>query len=309
MRIANSFALISAVAFAAPVAGQHEHHGSQAGSAVEPRLAEQIDALRLNTERYRDHATAVQEGYKLFGGEGPLMGEHWYHPDLVRAPLDLSRPATLQYAHIDGKRVLVGVAYNVYQRPGEALPEGFAGETDVWHVHDLPRLARALVADRPLLRWLVKRRIERGKVGAGAGRTQLVMVHAWPWSENPDGMFALQQRALPYLRAGLPAEWAAAGDQNGAWGVSLARDGCTHELRRLDHLARPNSSQKQILRGGCEQAARTVRSAVAAATDGAVLNQIAAAAWREYLQLRDHTLTTEQKKRLDVVMEPMHPAH
>src|SRR5687767_7172477 len=143
MSIANHFAFIFvAGALAAPVSGQHAHHGSAPTDAVDPRLAEQLDALRRSTERYRDHANAVKDGYKRFGAEAPLMGEHWYHPDLVKAALDLNRPGTLQYAHIDGKRVLVGVAYNVYQREDEALPDGFAGDADVWHVHDVPRLAR-----------------------------------------------------------------------------------------------------------------------------------------------------------------------
>lgn len=308
MRIASNFAFIFvAGALAAPVSGQHAHHGSHPGDAVDPRLTEQIDALRRNTERYRDHANAVKDGYKRFGAEGPLMGEHWYHPGLVKAPLDLNRPATLQYAQIDGKRVLVGVAYNVYQREDEALPDGFAGDSDVWHVHDVPRLARTLVAERPFLRWLVERRIERGKVGAGDRRTQLVMVHAWPWSENPDGMFARQQRALPYLRAGLPTAWASSGNESSAWGVSLARDGCIHELRRLDRLAHAADHQKQSLREGCEQAAQTVRSALAAATGADPLNRLAGEAWRDYLALRDRTLTTEQKLRLTTVMEPVHP--
>ncbi|MGH7461104.1 MAG: hypothetical protein ACREMA_08755 [Longimicrobiales bacterium] len=112
------------------------------------------------------HANAVAAGYRRFGNEGPLMGEHWYHPELVRKPLDLEHPATLQYATINGRRTLVGVAYNVYQRPGEPLPEGFAGSNDHWHVHDVPKLACALVTDRPLLRRLIERRAAQGKIGA-----------------------------------------------------------------------------------------------------------------------------------------------
>src|SRR5687767_6426868 len=67
-------------------------------------LEKQVAAVRSATERYRDFANAQRDGYKLFGKEGPLMGEHWYRADIVKAPLDLKRPSTLQYATINGKR-------------------------------------------------------------------------------------------------------------------------------------------------------------------------------------------------------------
>src|SRR5688572_22060365 len=141
----------------------------------------------------------------MFGkAEGPLMGEHWYLKGAVKDAFDLARPSTIQYVNVGGERKLVGVAYTVYQRPGEPLPEGFDGDADHWHVHDVARLARAFVAERPFLRWVVERRASKGKLGAGDGRTLLVMLHAWVWTDNPDGVFALQNRALPYMRAGLP---------------------------------------------------------------------------------------------------------
>src|SRR5687767_9658435 len=140
-------------------------------ATTSPELEAQLEQVRKATERYRDHAAAVADGFKLFGAEGPLMGEHWYHPDRVRQQLDLTSPSTLQYAWIDGKRELVGVAYTLYRRPQDPMPEGFVGEADHWHVHDVTKLAQALVADRPVARWLVDLRIRRGKVGAGDGRT------------------------------------------------------------------------------------------------------------------------------------------
>src|SRR5688572_12952076 len=160
--------------------GSHDHHA--AGGDAE--LARQLTELRAATDRYRNHRNAVTDGYRLFGKEGALMGEHWYRQDLVRAPLDLRRPSTLQYAVLDGQRVLVGVAYTVYQRPGEPIPEGFAGAADHWHVHDVEKIARTAADGRPLLRWIVNRRASKGRLGAGDGRTHLVMVHAWPWLDN-----------------------------------------------------------------------------------------------------------------------------
>jgi hypothetical protein len=301
----RTFAVVSlAVVLAAPVAGQHGHQAAQA-PIVDSTLARQLDAVRKATERYRDHGNAVADGYKLFGADGPLMGEHWFRPDLVKQPLDIARPATLQYAVINGKRELIGVAFNVYQRPGETLPEGFAGPADHWHVHDIPKLAEALVSDRPLLRRAVQRRAAAGKLGAGDQRSQLVMLHAWVWSDNPDGMFAQQHRTLPYLRAGLPGEWAENGSMDAAWGVSLLRAGCGRELDRLDRLAKLSGSQREKLNAACAQAAEDVRAAAADAKSAGQLNAPAAAAWQTFANVREKTLTAEQKKRLGAVVEPM----
>ncbi|MGH7472205.1 MAG: hypothetical protein ACRENP_30000, partial [Longimicrobiales bacterium] len=279
------------------------------GAPASAELNRQIEAVRQATERYREHGNAVADGYLLFGAEGRLMGEHWYHPDLVRKQLDLTHPATLQYATVDGRRVLVGVAYNVYQRPGEALPDGFAGSDDHWHVHDMPKLARALAEERPFLRWVIDRRAEQGKIGAGDHRSQLVMVHAWVWSDNPDGMFAQQHRALPYVRAGLPAEWAARADAEAAWGVSLLRAGCQHELARLNRLARLSADQQQQLSSACADAAAAVRRAAADARSADALNGAARRAWLTFSKQRDGLLTPEQKRRLASVIEPMHATH
>jgi hypothetical protein len=297
-----------AISIAGPVRAQHDQHAHH-GRAASPDLNRQIEAVRRATDRYRDHARAVADGYKLFGAEGPLMGEHWYDPDLVKKPLDLEHPATLQYATIDGRRVLVGVAYNVYQRPGEPLPEGFAGSDDHWHVHDMPRLARALAGDRPFLRRVIDRRAEQGKIGAGDHRSQLVMVHAWVWSDNPDGMFAQQHRVLPYLRAGLPAQWATAADTDAAWGVALLRNGCQHELGRLDRLARLSNAQRNQLSAGCTDAWQRVQRAAADARNADALNEAARTAWRSFTAQRDNLLSAEQKRRLASVVEPMHPPH
>jgi len=201
MKSISLLALLATAALPAPALAQAHVHDAHAMHAAAPSsvrdsaaLRAQIEAVRAATERYRDHANAVKDGFRLFGQESPLMGEHWYRRDLVGESLDLRRPSTLQYANVGGRKVLVGVAYSIYRRPGEPLPEGFAGAEDHWHTHDVARLASAATADRPVLHWLVQRRIDRGKIGPG-GRNLLTMVHAWVWLDNPDGTFA-QQRSL-----------------------------------------------------------------------------------------------------------------
>jgi hypothetical protein len=274
-------------------------------AASDPELERQLEQLRQATERYRDHANAVADGYKLFGGEGPLMGEHWYRPDRVKdATLDLTRPSTLQYAVIDGKRELVGVAFTLYRRPGDPMPEGFAGASDHWHVHDVTRIAQAVTEDRPLVRWIVDRRIRRGTLGAGDGRTQLTMVHAWPWLDNPDGPFAQMHRALPYLRAGLAASYAESGDVDAAWGVSLLTAGtCRAEVQRVNQLARLSSDQRSRLGAACNSAESEVREVLTPGVTADALNGAASAAWRRYRQAQASILNAEQRGRLEVMIE------
>lgn len=300
---------LAAMMLPARAVAQHEHtamHEPTSAAPVSARdsteLRAQIEAVRAATARYRDHANAVRDGYRLFGRESPLMGEHWYRRDLVGQPLDLRRPSTLQYANVGGRKVLVGVAYTVYRRPGEPVPEGFAGVEDHWHTHDVVRLAQAATSDRPFVHWLVERRIRQGKVGPGGGRTLLTMVHAWVWLDNPQGTFAMQQLALPYLRAGLPAAWATA-DAGAAQGVELlVPDACRDEVGRTDRLASLGRGQARQLTSACEREAAQVRSALARRRDAATVNAAAARAWSGYEAAREHILHADQLARMQRIM-------
>jgi hypothetical protein len=307
MRYILTLAAMGSFAAAPALRAQgHDHAHPAASTLPASASAASVDAevqrVREATARYRDIDVARREGYRLFGMEGPLVGEHWYLPDAVRQPLDMARPSTLQYATIGGRKVLVGVAYTHYRRPDEPLPEGFAGAGDVWHTHDVTRLARAATAERPLLRSIVERRIRRGRVGGGDGRTLLTMVHAWVWSENPDGMFAHSHRGLPYLRAGLPVSHADGAGEEAAMGVSLlAEDGCADEVRRTDKLAALSRAQSRDLRRACDRQAETVRAVRAASA--ATLNAAAERAWTTYLAERGRILRPEQAARMRRVMD------
>jgi hypothetical protein len=306
LSVAGALALAVADPGAAQHAG-HEHDPPGAARDSHPELERQLEQLRRATERYRDHAAAVADGFKLFGGEGPLMGEHWYHPGRVKAELDLASPSTLQYAWIGGKRQLVGVAYTVYRRPGDPMPDGFAGDTDHWHVHDVTKLARVVTEGRPVARFLVDAGIRRGRVGAGDGRTHLTMVHAWPWLDNPDGDFAQMHRALPYLRAGLPAAHAESGDEDAAWGVSLLTVGtCRAEVQRVGFLARLSADQRERLSAACAAAESEVHTAARPDAPAETLNAAAGAAWRRYRAELGRILSAEQKERLAAAVEHEH---
>ncbi|MDR7416012.1 MAG: hypothetical protein QN193_09020 [Armatimonadota bacterium] len=279
----------------------HGDHHRPPGSAP---LDGQLEQVRHHTARYRDHRTAVLDGFRRFGDEAPLVGEHWYHPDRARRPLDLEHPSTLLYARIRGRMELVGVAFTVYRRPGEPMPEGFAGNLDRWHVHDVEKIARALAEGRPLLQRLVDERIRTGRLGGGEGRTLLTMTHAWVWLPNPDGAFAHYNRVLPYLKAGLPASDAQGGTLDAAWGIALLTNACPHDLRVLRVAARADTEQLRVLREACAAARARVRTALQAQAGPEALNAAAERAWRGYVAARDRILTEEQKARVRVWVEP-----
>jgi hypothetical protein len=217
-----------ALLVASPLIAQDAHHGHHAaGTVAVPRAAErELDAVRAAVERYRDVRVAEREGWKraLVGGEDtPLMGEHWVQegvpePDAGQS-LDFTRPQNLQYALVNGKRELVGVAFIVRIAPGEPVPEGFAGSADHWHVHDVEAAMAAMTETRPLLRSLGNWWLD-GNWRRDGGRTRLAMVHAWVTVPSPDGPFSMHNRAIPYLRLGLPLAWA--GSAAAANGVNLA---------------------------------------------------------------------------------------
>lgn len=133
--------------------------------------------------RYRDFDVTRREGWKKFGGDEPLMGEHWYNPkglDLVGsdARLDFNRPTNLMYTDIGGKQVLTGVAFTVRIAPGEAAPEGFYGSADHWHVHDFEKGIDAALVDRPFLRAITNWWLDANYRSKGDNRGRVAMVHA-----------------------------------------------------------------------------------------------------------------------------------
>lgn len=309
MRMLSMLALVLAALVLATLSltgralGQHTHPPAhESTSAAAPSEAEvQLATLRAAVARYGDRSAAERDGFRRFerGGGDPLMGQHWFRKDRVDEPFDPARPSTLIYAELGGEHRLVGVAYTVYQRPGEPVPEGFAGDADRWHVHDVADLGRILLADRPVVRWLFERRVARGRIGAGDGRTALAMVHVW-LIDNPDGPFANRNPALPYLRFGLPAEWA--DGEPAARGVALLRPGaCAAHVDRIEQLARLERRQVKSLGRACDQAAAAVVEARVSGLPGPALNAVAADAWLGYARALEDALSPEQSRRLAAV--------
>jgi hypothetical protein len=132
--------------------GHHEHHAHH-GERAAPRAASagaQANLARATAalDRYQDVAQAERAGYVKPGrNDGFQMGEHWYHPDLLRDPVCvLEQPQFLQYLVIDGRRTLIGTGYVCDAQSG--APDWFGGVA--WHTHgpELCRSARAPCSTR-----------------------------------------------------------------------------------------------------------------------------------------------------------------
>lgn len=265
-------------------------------------LDRQIAEARQAAQKYASFSVAKRAGWKPFGADVPLMGQHFQHrngPDYVFGEqLDFSRPSNLVYADIGGRKQLVALAYVVRKRPDDPLPAGFAGNSDIWHIHDGRRFLAALSETRPFIGRLAGRWFQ-DKVTDNDGRVQLAMVHFW-LIPNPKGRFASHNPRLPYLDLGLPDSWAE--DMNTARGLALAQnDGCDRMLDAELNLSGADRGKIRSIKRDC----RALSSRVAAAlkTDRTQISSVANQAWERLsltIQLR---LTADEFRRSKAFVE------
>ncbi|MEM6943740.1 MAG: hypothetical protein AAF416_18225 [Pseudomonadota bacterium] len=304
-------ALLLFALLVAPVASAGGLPPSKSAALLEPTEAMLRD-LRAAISRYADFSVAEAEGWQPFGGEEPLMGRH-YHlgengpdyagPDTVPDP---TRPSNLMYSTIDGEQVLTGVAFGIRIAPDEPLPEGFPGHADIWHVHDIPEIFAAATAERPVLRWLGGLWLEHRFKGTADGRDRLAMVHVWATLDNPDGVFAHYNRLVPYLKHGLPPQFADSASEAAARGLALAApEGCENSFEGRLWIAQAERWQRKAIMAACAREAEAVAAAVAACgPDGADwLNAIAEAAWQRLDTTFRQIATPEQQRRLASIVE------
>ncbi len=288
----RSFFAAAVVALALPTAASAQSLSAQ--------LSEAFAAARP----YTDLRAARRAGWTAFGGEAPLMGRHYQHAqniDYVTGDaLDFSRPSNLVYAKIRGRDELVALAWVVRIAPGDPLPAGFAGSSDVWHIHDGERFLSAVEESHPFLASLADRWFQKELV-AKDGRTQLAMVHVW-LIPNPKGRFASHNPALTFRDHGLPLDWSDDGDMDVARGLALAEaNGCRDALEAELWIAGASGATKRKLRGAC----RSIAGQVADRLDGseADVKRFARAAWQRFEDIRLMTLTDAEQARIDAFVE------
>jgi hypothetical protein len=203
---ARAFGLLS-VLLAVQVAGLN----AQVRVVPNDREAFLRRALETAT-RFADPSAAIRAGFRRLGPEFPGMGQHWVHPGrIVSGRIDASSPPVLTYARRnDGKLALLGLAWAVPIASGQAPPAEPFG-SDAWHDHtgavDEEILLLGHVPDEPDAEY----------------RFRLSMVHVWNGLENPDGILAQNNWALPFWRNGLAVPNRVS--RSAARALSLARDG------------------------------------------------------------------------------------
>ena len=215
-----------------------------------------VTCARQGTEKYKDHQTAVLDGYRQIGRDFPAMGEHWIRASLVfDGRFEASRPEVLNYVVVDGKRELFGVGYAMPLLAGEKAPPSPAGAS-AWHDH-----ART-IEDETVL----PHHHEHGSAG---GDARLAMLHAWIWSPNPSGMFAADNWALPLLRLKLSPI-----DSTPALAKSLAlgAGGRAYFEMAIAAAANMSAGEKAIVTTAIDQAESAVQEIIAK-LKGPVLRQ------------------------------------
>jgi hypothetical protein len=165
-----------------------------------PRTVDEVVAeVRRATEPYRDIARARADGFVQISGMEERHGYHFINGNspvltatgMVAGQLDLARPPMLLYVERDSVWRLVGVEYAL---PSPPVPNPLPGAT--WHRHEASchyRDYRELPAPRgpdcpprhpesgePFVLW----------------HPAFAVAHVWAWHDNPDGVFAEENRAL-----------------------------------------------------------------------------------------------------------------
>ncbi len=151
-----------------------------------------------------DSAALHGAGYNAIGFGGgikdlsPFQGQHWIAlmRFVANAPVDLTKPTFLMYLPVGDSLIPVGVAYTHRIPADSPLPTDLAGEATEWHSHvfcrNLPGEGSAL-ADGP----------DDCKARQGTpAPNQIAMVHSWT-VPNPDGPYAHDNPALPFIATGL----------------------------------------------------------------------------------------------------------
>ena len=274
-------------------------------------LPGQLDAVRASVARYRDIEAAKRDGWKPFAGgaDEPLMGQHWYSEDpaldyVSGAPIDLTRPNNLMYTEMDGRMVLTGAAFVVRLGPNDAVPAGFAGPQDRWHVHDFVDAINAATEERPFLRFLANGWLKDTYFRKSDDRARLAMVHVWTENDNPDGVFADYDRTLPYRKLGLGEAYWRGRTVEAAKGLVLATsNGCDNTMGGALWIADASGRQTRELERACADEAARLRAVLDSRPSPDGLDRAARAAWTGYDREWTRVLTPEQRDRVAAMSE------
>jgi len=232
-----------------------------------------MSAARAGTQRYQSPARAAADGFRRVGTEFPFMGEHWVNlARVLENRFDAASPSVLTYVTGPRGPVLAGVGYGALLRPGESVPAGPA-PASAWHEHSGAIADESLPVHGPGAS-------HHGGNAAGASTDSLrfMVLHAWVWTENPDGMFVTDNKALPLTRLGARAVLAA----DALRGLTLAQDSAGYYVEMLRTSLRASETESRVLEGiVAERRALARRGVRTDALDTALLRDAWAGLWRE----------------------------
>ena len=147
-------------------------------------------------------------------------------------PVDIDNPTFLMFLPVNGKLMPVGVAYTKRIGGQMAAPTTFAGMPAIWHTH---MFCRNVPGEGQVLADGLEDCTDRGGTPT---RNQIAMIHTWT-IPNPDGPFAHDNPALPFIAAGLKPPAHPTRDDR-LFGVALGETygALLPEGHRIDHEAR-----------------------------------------------------------------------
>jgi hypothetical protein len=127
--------------------------------------------------------------------------------------IDLEKPNFFMYLPVGDSLIPIGVAYSHRVAASETLPADLEGTSAEWHSHIFCRNVKGegnVLADG---------NDDCKERGGTAAPNQIAMIHTWT-VPNPDGPFAHDNPALPYIATGLKPPTHAMRDER-LFGVAL----------------------------------------------------------------------------------------
>jgi hypothetical protein len=168
----------------------------------------------------------------------PFQGQHWLSVPRVagmvmaNAPVDIDAPTFMMYLPLNGTLTPVGVAYTIRIGQQMKAPTTFGGMPAMWHTH---MFCRNVPGEGQVLSDGLEDCTDRG---GQPTRNQIAMIHTWT-IPNPDGPFAHDNPALPFVAVGLKPP-AKPNRDDRLFGIALGETygAMLPEGHRIDHEAR-----------------------------------------------------------------------
>ena len=251
-------------------------------AAAADRDTEFLDRARVATEKYQDQPNAILDGYRPIGRDFPGMGEHWVRIGILfDSRIEAEHPEFLTYISVSGKPKLVGLAYALPLLPGEPVPDLPAGK-NAWHDHFRSIDDETMVP-------------HHHHTGTADDEPRITMLHVWIWAPNPDGIFAADNWAIPYMRLGMtPPDQA---PRAAALALSLASGGADYFSMSIDAAGPPTKKQRTKIDAAFDRA----RSAVDRSIREKDLDKLSAI-WMELWKAIDASISAQAREQLRKVL-------